>query len=373
MKKRHQYCLFLLLSSIISFSQNGVTDNHEWFIKPAYNHGFILEHRSNIGHLVKGYPFMAEIAIGSKTMGHKLWHCENNLPDIGVAAFFIDFRNPSQLGYAYALAPFADIPLNTENKKARVIMRLCWGLTYLTKSFDIHSNPKNVAIGSHLNSFVQFKWYWHLQLSKNLRFEPGFSFSHASNARAEVPNLGLNVVTLNAGFNYTIPTNKPKEIRNVDSLCRVLSRNELLIYSAFGYNQREVDGEYLYCGLLSMEYHRNKRNTHKFGGGIDVFIDQNYLADYKQEFNKSATGIENTRIALKFCYSYNIGRVSFPIDVGYYVFHKTKPDGDIVSRIGMKYYSRSGLVFNLGLRTHFAVAYNFEYGLGYRFFLQKKK
>jgi hypothetical protein len=41
-----------------------------------------------------------------------------------------------------------------------------------------------------------------------------------------------------------------------------------------------------------------------------------------------------------------------------------------VSRIGVRYYSKSGLIAHFGLRTHFAVAYDFEYGLGYRFYLK---
>ena len=56
--------------------------------------------------------------------------------------------------------------------------------------------------------------------------------------------------------------------------------------------------------------------------------------------------------------------------MGYYAFQKAKPDGYVVSRIGVRYYSKSGVVAHFGLRTHFAVAYNFEYGLGYRFYLK---
>lgn len=375
MKMSGKYALcslfFLSLFATVS-SQNGLTGNPDWVIKPAFNYGFILEHRSTLGHLVKGYPYIAEINIGKPAMGHKLWHCENNLPEVGINASFIDFKNPSQLGYAFCLAPYTEIPLNSESKRSRVIMRLCWGIAYLNKSFDIKTNPKNIAIGSHFNSFVQFRWLWHLQLSERLRFEPGFSFSHASNARAAVPNLGLNVVTMHAGFNYTIPSKNKYSPERVDSMCRAMSKNELLIYAGFGYNQREVDEGHYYCGLLSAQYHFNKRNTHKFGLGTDIFLDQNYLIDYKQEFKKSAEGIDNVRIAAKLCYSYNIGRISLPVEVGYYVFQKTKPDGNIVSRIGVKYYTSSGMVFSVGLRTHFAVAYDFEYGIGYRMYLKRK-
>jgi hypothetical protein len=354
-------------------AQNGITGNPDWFIKPVVNYGFIYEHRATLGHLVKGYPYIVELNIGKPAWGHKLWHCENNLPDIGINVSMIDFRNPSQLGYAFSIAPYAEIPLNATAKRSRVVMRLCWGVAYLNKCFDVKTNPKNIAIGSHINSFVQFRWFWHLQLSKRLRFEPGFTFSHCSNARAAVPNLGLNVVTLNAGFNYSIPSKSTSKPANVDSLCRAQSRHEILVYGAFGYNQREVDADHYYCALFSAEYHFNKRNTHKFGFGTDVFIDQNYLIDYKQDLGRSATGLDNTRITAKFCYSYNIGRISFPVDIGYYVYEKTHPDGPVCSRIGVKYYTSSNLVFSVGLRTHFAVAYDFEYGIGYRFNLKKKR
>jgi hypothetical protein len=57
------------------------------------------------------------------------------------------------------------------------------------------------------------------------------------------------------------------------------------------------------------------------------------------------------------------------MDIGYYVFQKVKPDGPIVSRIGVRYYGKNGFVAAIGLRTHFAVAYDFEFGVGYRLFL----
>lgn len=367
--------LFTLTFAVISIflnGQNGVTCDPGWFIKPSYNYGFILEHRSTIGHLVKGYPSIYEINIGKPTCGHSIWHFENNKPDLGISLSFIDYKNPQQLGYSYAIAPYAEIPLNKIERSSRVVMRLCWGIAYLNKRFDVQENSKNIAIGSHVNSFVQFKWFWHLQINNKLRFEPGFAFTHESNARAKVPNLGLNIVSLNAAFNYLIVPKKAV-CERPDTTPVIRSKNELLVYSAFGFNQREVATDELYCGLLSAEFHRNVRNTHKFGFGFDVYADQNYIKDYIVEYKKSPEGLDNFRIAAKICYSYNVGRISFPIDIGYYVFQKTKPDGLIVSRIGIKYYSKSGITASIGLRTHFAVAYNFEYGLGYRFFLGKNK
>jgi len=361
----------LIIFSCAVTAQNGITGNPDWQIKPVVNQGFVLIHRTSIGHLVKGFPTIYELNISKPTMGNKLWHLENNKPDIGVTLQCLDFKNPSQLGYALTAAPYVEIPLNAKEKRSRVIMRLCWGATYITKCFDLYENRKNIAIGSHVNSFVQFKWYWHLQLTKNMRFEPGFAFTHASNGKSRNPNLGLNVVSLNAGLNILIPSKQPKpEIVKIDSSTRVRSKNEIFAFAAIGFNQREIATEESKVIVTSVTYQRNVRNTHKFSAGIDLFYDEIFMHDYETEFKQKPQGFDQMRISARLGYSYNIGRISLPIEMGYYVFQKTKPDGIIVSRIGVRYYSRCGLVGHFGLRTHFAVAYNFEYGLGYRFFIK---
>jgi len=369
-KKHRFYSALFVFLSIVSYAQNGITCNPDWFIKPSVNQGFILEHRSTIGHLVKGYPTIYEFDFGKPTLGNCIWHLENNKPELGISLSVVDFKNPAQLGYAYAIAPFADIPLNQKEKRTRVIMRLAWGVTYINKDFDIKTNHKNIAIGSKVNSYVQFKWFWQIPVTKNFRFEPGFAFTHASNARAKVPNLGLNVVSANAGFHFLIPSCKKTVIEKMDSSTKVRKHNEILTYASFGYNQREVATPLLYNFHYTIAWQYNVRNTHKFGIGADMFVDQNYLIDYKQELKTEAKGFDNTRVALKFCYSYNLGRISFPFETGVYVFQKVKPDGPVVSRIGVRYYSQCGLVASVGLRTHFAVAYDFEYGLGYRFYIK---
>jgi hypothetical protein len=122
--------------------------------------------------------------------------------------------------------------------------------------------------------------------------------------------------------------------------------------------------------VVSVAYQRNVRNTHKFSAGLDFFYDENYFTDYENKFSTQPQGFNKMRVSARLGYSYNVGRISFPIEVGYYAFQKTNPDGNIVSRIGVRYYSASGIIAHFGLRTHFAVAYNFEYGLGYRFYIR---
>jgi hypothetical protein len=334
------------------------------------NKGFILVHRISIGHLVKGYPTIYEVNISKPTLGNKIWHLENNKPDVGVSLQCVDFANPKQLGYALTAAPYVEIPLNVHERMSRVIMRVCWGATYITKSFDIKDNHKNIAIGSHFNSYVQFRWFWQMQLTPRLRFEPGISFSHASNGKAKNPNLGLNVVSLSAGLNYLLPSAKKPPVTKVDSSTRVRSKNEITLGAAIGFNERSIATPLLKSYLFAFSYQRNVRNTHKFSAGMDFYYDQNYVIDYESILFKKPEGFEQFRVAARVGYSYNIGRISLPIEIGYYAFQRCNPDANIVSRLGVRYYSKSGFIASFGLRTHFAVAYTFEYGIGYRIFLK---
>lgn len=336
-----------------------------WQIKPVYSQGFIMVHRISIGHLVKGYPANYELNISKPTLGNKLWHLENNKPDVGISLQCLDFANRPQLGFALTAAPYIEIPLNEKEKDSRLIMRVCWGATYITKRFDIYENHKNIAIGSHVNSFVQFRWFWQIQLSKQLRFEPGLTFTHASNGRFKNPNLGLNVMSLSAGLNYRFGKPAITDFCQVDSSTRRRTRNELCFGASIGFNERGINTPEMKSYLFSTSYQRNVRNTHKFSFGFDFLYDQNYQIDLQEHLGTAYNTADRMRLAARVGYSYNVGRLSFPIEVGYYAFQKINPDGKIISRLGVRYYFQNGLMANFGLRTHFAVAYTFEYGLGY--------
>jgi hypothetical protein len=364
------YLFFIFVFVSQALAQSITNTSSIWFIKPVVNNGFILVHRSNISHLVKGNPTIYELNIGKSSSGNKLWQIENNLPDIGISLQCIDFKNPLQLGYALTASPYIEIPLNKTPKILRPSIRLCWGLTYITKSYDSIENKENIAIGSHFNSFVQFRCFWRFKLSNLLRIEPGITFTHASNGKAKNPNLGLNVASLNLGLNYSIQSKANQSIPKIDSSTKAKSKNEVIFFTAIGFNQKQIASPILKTFVYSFAYQRNLRNSHKYVLGIDVFYDQNYLIDYENVFKNKAQGIDQLRMSVKLGYSYNVGRLSFPFELGYYFFQKTNPDELIVNRLGVRYYSKTGLIAHFGLRTHFAVAYNFEYGLGYRFSLK---
>lgn len=364
--------IFLFIP-LFGLCQKGMTGSKNFFIKVAPTYGFIFEQRNTTGNLVKGYIPGLEVDFVKPTYGNKRWHHENNFPDIGISFNFIDFANPKQLGRCYALSPFIEIPLNKKVRASRPVLRICWGFSYLTKRFDINDNPKNIAIASHLNTFVQWKLFWHINLSKKLRLEPGLSFAHASNGRSQVPNLGLNVVSLNLGMTFKFEKH-PVVSTLLDSGSVWPSKHEIIIWDAVGFNEHEPPGGPKYfCNTFGVNYYYNVRNTSKWGGGFDISYDTQNKYHLETSGHPSNTWTDVLQLGVKVCYAYNVGRISFPIEMGYYAISKPKEDGPLFHRIGIRHYCKNGLILNFTMKSHWAVAAHFDYGVGYRFSIKKKK
>lgn len=331
-----------------------------------------MQHRNTMGHLVNGFINGFEVNYIKPTTGSKLWHYENNFPEQGIGFTFFNLNNPKQLGNLYAFYCFYDIPLNAKPKPFRVYMRLGPGLSYSPVYFDPIDNHKNNVVSSPFNAYVNFKWYWRWNINDRLRWEGGFNFSHASNGRASVPNLGINMASLNTGFVYKFLSPNKTTPAVIDSSTKAVSKNEILLWGAFGLNQVEVLGPKYVAQNYSAMYYRNKRNTHKFGVGIEICYNPANLAIMESDSIKLSSNLQNTQLGIKLAYAYNPGRLSFPVEMGYMLYSKFASEGYFFHRIGIRYYFKNNFAVMATLKTHWAVANYFEFGAGYRIPLKKK-
>ncbi|MGZ3866022.1 MAG: acyloxyacyl hydrolase [Bacteroidia bacterium] len=362
--------LFIVLFSLLQAQQNNPGD---WSLRVANNYGFILQHHNNYGNLINGYIYGQEIDFVKPSAGDQLWHHENNFPEKGIGFAYFNLDNPTQLGNVFALFGFYEIPLNKKTKPFRLYMRLAPGLAYAPIHFDPIENHKNNIVSSPLSAYINFKWFYQWDLTKHLRFDMGFNFSHASNGRAVVPNLGVNMATLNTGLTFKILSKKPMpEPWRIDSSSKVPSKHELLFWAAYGINQVEVLGPTYVAQNYSATYYYNKRNTHKFGGGIEICNNPANIEQMALSGDTMRNKIDNIQVGVKFSYCYNVGRWSLPVEMGYYVRTVFEGDGFFFHRIGMRYHFKNNIVAVIGLKTNWAVANYFDFGLGYRLPLKKK-
>lgn len=361
--------IWLLLSSCCAFAQQG--DKNDFYLRADYNFGFILQHHNNMGQLVNGFIKGFELNYIKPSTGKYLWQFENNFPERGFGFTYFNLDNPKALGNLYAAFCFYEIPLNARPKAFRLHMRLAPGLAYTPVYFDPITNHKNNVVSSPISAYINFKWYYRWDITPRFRWEGGLNFSHASNGRAIVPNLGINMVTLNSGFTYKFLSKEKTLVTSIDSSSRRVAKNEVLLWTAIGFNQVDVKGKEYVAQNYSATYYHNIRNTHKLGGGLEVCYNPANLHILQSDSVKLSSNLQNLQAGLKIAYCYNAGRMSFPVEMGYMFYSKYTDDGLFFHRIGMRYYFKNNVVAIVTLKTHWAVANYFEFGVGYRIPIKK--
>ncbi len=336
--------------------------------------GSILEHTKKLSHLIEQRPYFFEIAFSKTADGHQLWHHENQFPNYGLLINYQNLGNPRRLGSALATSIFFELNLHKLQNFFNMKLRFAGGLAYLTKRFDLYENHKNIALSSHVNVFVALRWSFFIKMNSHLFLIPNLQFSHVSNGRYKVPNLGINTVYPNIGFQYQIQKTERKTV--TDSSYQKNSKNEIYLWFGYGRNQEYPPGTKSFSNYtLSGTYFWNIKNRHQLGIGLDVYQEpslnirtQNVEWITNYYFKNGLSG------GLKMAYAFNYGRWILPIEYGYYLFSGVNqfPNGMHFHRIGLRYYHKKHWVTSFTLKSHFAVAYHFDLGLGYRIMVRKK-
>ncbi len=356
--------MLLLLFAFSSKAQN--SPGHDFLLSGQGHFGYIISHRNNMANLIKGHIYGAELNYIFRTDGCEPWQQIHKYPEIGVCFLHLYLANPQQLGNLEALYPYLNIRLNKLSRKNSLNLRIGAGLAYLTKAFDRIENHQNGAIGSHFNGFVNLRLSSAIMLSKAWRLDAGLGLTHASNAAMSTPNLGLNMATINLGVAYKFG-NKICTLHK-DSISPAEKKWQSSIIGVFGIKELENPGgpEYLVYGIQANVY-RTLNYKNKLGGGIEM----SYNNATKQVWANDAVVTDKfgdiAQVGAKISYSFNINKLSLPVDFGVYIYKKQAFNGLFFHRIGFRYLATKHIIINATLLTHWAKADYFEWGVGYQF------
>ena len=363
-KKKVIKTIFLLLLPILLNAQNAPFQ--DFLLSPQAHYGFIISHRNNMAQLIKGHIYGAELNYVFRTDGCRPWQQIHKYPEIGVCALHMYLANPQQLGNMEALYPYINFRLNKPSRKISLNLRLGEGLAYLTKAFDRIENHQNVAIGSHLNGFVNIRLNSTVMLFESWRLDAGVGLTHASNGAISTPNLGINLATIDLGLGYVFG-NKVCAYKK-DTILPPDKSWKPSIIAIMGMKELENPGgpEYLVYGIQANLY-RTLNYKNSLGGGIEISYNNATKQVWANDsvFNPSATDI--LQAGVKISYAFNINKLSVPVDFGMYFFKKQEFNGPFFHRIGFRYLVTKHIITNVTLLTHWAKADYFEWGIGYQF------
>lgn len=372
--KRNIVFILVLWQGLLAQTQElKVTDTLQasWIFKTGLQSAFIIAHRSTMEHLVTGYPSQWELTCLNTRSRHFSDSNFSVAPRWGISFTASNLKNPSALGYAYSISPVFDFRLNPY-RKTPSMLQASFGMAYITKYWDLVSNNKNNAIGTPLNGYVRLRWYYRLQVLKHWHVEPGITFSHMSNGRYKNPNLGINLLGVQTVvFYHSSPFDKPQIVRSKQSKSRSISRYEIQTIASVGLNQEKLNQSLKTVGQWGWSIQRRVKNN-AWGLGIDLYFDQQYQ-DLLSQNGLVRNSLDLWRSAAFLGYTFHAGPISFPLEIGYYFFQRTLADEPIVNRLGVRYTTPRNIILHWAIRAHYAVAYNFEFGLGYCFNKQNFK
>jgi len=319
-----------------------------------------------MNHLVKGRVKGFDLNLDRQTSGEHSWHGSFNRPSPGIGLLHCNLGNPEQLGTGTALYGYLDLPL-VKRKKFIWYYRWGTGIGLISKPFDRVDNYKNTAIGSKVNMFARVLVEAKFKVLKRTWVTSGFSFSHFSNAAVTVPNLGINIPAVTIGLNHQVGDYKLRLKK--DTISDTDRNLHLIICLAPGIREIHPAGGKKYAVghsfIEAVKYIDNKR---KLGLGADVFYDDSNIESHNGNKSKVPIDKRSYFIKLGFHLSHELvfGRYSAIVQMGAYLINNVESDGPIYHRLSSRCYINDNLFLDVGFKTHWAVAENFEIGIGYQ-------
>jgi hypothetical protein len=354
----------LLLLLFLSTANLSIAQHTPYALGIKFHKGFIVAHRNSMGHLIKGHPHIAELTFGKTPTGNDKWHHNYNFPEMGLLAMYINHANPEQLGNAYTLMPYINFNLN-KSKKIKLQFRAATGIAYLPTVFHPVYNHKNLAISSRLNGAVNLNFQTRVKLSEKIWWDNGISLTHYSNGAYSLPNLGINLATLNTGF--TIPVGNPLPAVPLQTE-KKRHDNKLIIslMGVAGIKAFEPFGKKYYIYTIRGLAEKSVSEKSAIGTGLD-FVWNSSLPD---KINKDTILINTTsdviQSGLVFSYAFTIDKLSLFVNKGLYL-QSNDVMGLFYHRLGVKYRFKNHIIASFAIKSHFGYADHFEYGIGYSF------
>jgi len=352
--------LFAMSSEVKASGQDSVYFPGKWSITAKYHFGFILTARPTIIHLQDQKTQGFEIDILKNSQSNTEWNNLYNYPNFGLSYHFYNMGNPKELGNAHCLVGIAYLPI-LDQKRLLLQAKLGVGFGFVTKRFDAVDNYKNTAIGSHLNGCVAAGLNLRTFYTKRDQLSLGIDFTHFSNGTSQVPNSGLNITTANIGYQRYFGNNK--KIYRERNLT-FTKNNDLTIFLGGGFKEIFPPGGMTYgVFATSLEKHWKISKKSVLGGGIDYFYDgstKNYLSSTEKSFNV------NSKMGIHLSAGLVAGDLSIYFQNGYYLIKNQEVNETIYSTLSIRYSINPNLFVLLNLKSHFAKADYFVYGIGYK-------
>lgn len=330
-----------------------------WAVGVRGGYGYLIAHHDNLKRMVAGHIPSGEIMFERRMNGKRAWHHRYAMPTWGIGFWAADLR-AEELGNGFRLTPYIALPLSRGEQWA-LQLRFGWGIGYITRPFHREENYKGQAIGSAFNVNMP------LGLEYTRRFGRtdigvGLCIEHQSNGAFKVPNLGINVpsvqVCLKQHFGAAAQVDTTRIARLDDTW-------SFIGYSTIGVKETfPVNGDKFLCYAAVLAYLQPLSPKFVLEGGIDYF--HNGALNARAERLSEALPPSLHQLGVHVGGGLRLEKMTIIWQAGGYVANVFPDDGFMFNRVGIRHRLGKRWLINFTLKTHLATADHFELGFGYR-------
>ncbi|MBS1765326.1 MAG: acyloxyacyl hydrolase [Bacteroidetes bacterium] len=327
------------------------------------HYGFVFAHRPSMQPLQHSHLGAVVFTLSHQTNGSKQWHSLYHYPEIGLKYGFYGLGNKEQLGYGHAVYPYIDIPLG-KSFNHPLHFQFGWGLGYITKPYTRLENYKNVAIGSHLNAVIAFNFHTEIRLTERDIVAPAIGLTHFSNGSTAMPNLGINLTTVQLHYRHSFGTKKEVVTPSLSDFKKHL---RIATFGSWAFKQvYPLAGKTWYAYSLSANVLKQYSAKSAVGLGADFIYDPSISFRMKKE-KMAINSSSDIRLGMAASYEVIVSDFSVILQMGLYAKSAWKQDGIYYNRLGMRYVFAKNIFATINLKTHLARADFIEWGIGYYF------
>jgi len=346
----------ILVCSTKGLSQNKYGNS----LKLNMRYGSLVAHRSSIDESLRGLnPRGVELSYSFLNLSGKNWHKNWGNPNFGFSLSYFDLEKDDFLGKVGYATIYFEKELFSNSLGHNLTYRIAPGISYSDRTYDDTDNPLNTLISSSINIVIEGSLLYNYKLHNNWFLNAGISITHYSNGAFKLPNLGVNIPSLNLGLSYLF---NEKEIIETDESSLFQSSNSWV--HSLAYSLKSAAKEY---DDLDMAWTYSIQRIWHLRPRYSLLISSDLM------FNNSVRKILHNpsanryRIGIAAGQQFELGKFAVLTQVGYYVYRPEKNlDKAIYFRWGFKYkISKKLIVFHM-LKTHYGRADLIEWGMAYQ-------
>lgn len=358
--------VFLACISLWGNENFSITDSlekgPEWSLGLRYSNGFLMPHKEELYYLNRRPYQSLELSYEWGMDGSYRWHKIYNYPSIGFFARFSDYGDPEKLGNSYALATYFNLPLFSFGSTSSARIRLAGGGLYLERPFDEQNNHRNLAIGSHLNVFVQLMLEYNIQINKEWDASIGLSMSHFSNGSYRKPNKGINYAQASVGLNRVFN----RGYRTPEILQDFIPKTEWRIMLTGALNSPHINTNSVF-GVGTLNGHFNRRFSRKFffTTGFDLVYNASNRRDLEIRNQGSFSRSNNFQVGLFGGVGMRVDKTSLVLTKGYTVVSYSGPTAGFYHRFAFRRQFHPAFFYHAGIFSNYFKANFLDFGIGY--------